>query len=239
MQAVILAGGLGKRLRPITDEVPKVMIEVAGKRIIHWQIEWLKTFGITSFIVLAGYKRDRLIEFLGNGSTLGVKVYYSVEEEPLGTGGALKAVEGIVRGNFLVLNGDIITDIDISKMSLNNPHIVNIALVPLRSPYGVIRTEGDEVRGFEEKPILRDYWINGGVYLMSEDVFKYLPEKGDIERTTFPDLARIGKVRGTKFPNNYWHSIDSVKDMEEVSSDIANGKVFNGLVDTRTVMERI
>src|SRR3989344_7791153 len=88
--AIILAGGKGERLRPLTNDRPKVMIDLAGKPIILWQIEWLKSHGIKTFVVASGYKHEVIEEFLGDGSKFGVKIFYSVEDKPLGTGGATK-----------------------------------------------------------------------------------------------------------------------------------------------------
>ena len=90
MKAVILAGGYGKRLRPLTEERPKPLVEVGGKPIIEWQVNWLKSMGVDSFIVLAGYLKEKVMDHLGAGSKWGVKMAYLIEEEPLGTGGALK-----------------------------------------------------------------------------------------------------------------------------------------------------
>ncbi|MEM4343432.1 MAG: nucleotidyltransferase family protein, partial [Candidatus Caldarchaeum sp.] len=97
MKAVLLAGGYGKRLKPLTETTPKPLLEVSGKPILVWQIEWLKKLGVREFIVCAGYLREKIIEALGSGGRLGVKVGYSVEDEPLGTGGALKNAEHLLK----------------------------------------------------------------------------------------------------------------------------------------------
>ncbi|BBD73534.1 nucleotidyltransferase [Sulfodiicoccus acidiphilus] len=225
MKAVILAGGQGKRLRPFTEDKPKPLIELAGRPIIEWQILWLREQGIRSFVVLAGYRRERLIEYLGGGKRLGVSVAFSVEDEPLGTAGALKNAAHLLNEEFLVVNGDVITDVKVASMSLNG-EVASMVLVPLRSPYGVVYTKDDHVVRFEEKPLLGDYWINAGVYLMSPRVVEYLPDKGDLEKTTFPELASKGLLRAVK-THSYWRSIDSVKDVEEVSRDLEEGKVLN------------
>lgn len=226
MHAVILAGGYGKRLRPLTDDKPKPLIEIAGKPIIEWQILWLKSFGINSFIVLTGYKWEILIKWLSeNEKRLGISTYFSIEEEPLGTGGALKKVKNLLKDEnaFIVTNGDIITDLDISQLKLKES-IVAISLVPLKSPYGIVETQGDKIVDFKEKPILENYWINAGVYLMSNKVFEYLPDKGDMEKTTFPKLAKESLLTGVKFYNVYWRSIDTIKDIEEASEDLMRMK---------------
>jgi len=223
MKAVILAGGHGKRLRPLTDDRPKPLIEVAGRPIIEWQILWLRYHGITSFVVLAGYLKEKLIDRLGSGKRFDVNIAFSVEDEPLGTAGALRNAMHLLREDFLVVNGDIITDVDVTKINLEDG-IVSMVLVPLRSPYGIVNVKEGKVVKFEEKPILQDYWINAGLYLMKPDVAQFLPERGDLERTTFPLLAERGLLNA--FPSNpYWRSIDSVKDVEEVDRDLRDGKV--------------
>lgn len=220
MKAVILAGGYGKRLRPLTDDKPKPLIEIAGKPIIEWQIEWLKSFGVNSFIILAGYKKEVLTEWITtNKKRLGVECLISTEDEPLGTGGAIYQVKSFLNEDFIAVNGDILTNLDVRELQTNEG-IASIALVPLRSPYGVVETEGDKIVKFVEKPILKDYWINAGVYVLKKEIFEYLPEKGDIERTTFPTLAKRRLLVGKKFENVYWRSIDSVKDVEEASMEI-------------------
>lgn len=220
MKAVILAGGYGKRLRPLTDDKPKPLIEIAGKTILEWQIEWLKTFDITSFIILAGYKKEVLTEWITNNKKrLGIECLISTEDEPLGTGGAIYQVKSFLNEDFVAVNGDILTNLDVRELKVSEG-VASIALVPLRSPYGVVEMAGEKIVKFVEKPILKDFWINAGVYVLKRDVFEYLPQKGDIERITFPILAQKGLLIGKKFENVYWRSIDSVKDVEEASNEI-------------------
>ena len=228
--AVILAGGLGRRLRPLTSDRPKPMVEVAGKPIVEWQIMWLKKYGIRTFIVLTGYLKEKIIDYLGSGSRLGVNITYVVEDVPLGTGGAIKNAEGILKkiDRFIVINGDIITNIDVNILlnSLTDRYLASIALVPLKSPYGIVKVDEEgNVRSFLEKPLIKDYLINAGVYVMRPGILDYLPVKGDIEKTTFPTLASKGLLKGVVFENVYWRSIDTLKDLEEVSKDIEDGVV--------------
>ncbi|MFN3268209.1 MAG: NDP-sugar synthase, partial [Zestosphaera sp.] len=235
VKAAIIAGGLAKRLRPLTEEIPKSLVEVAGKPIIEWQLRWLKANNINTVIVLAGYRYEKLIEFLGSGRKFGVSVTYVIEDTPLGTGGAIKNAEPYLTNDvFVALNGDVLTDIPISKLAKvledHSNAVASIALVPLKSPYGVVRISGEgRIESFVEKPSIEDYLINAGVYVMRNEVFKYLPEVGDIEKTAFPQLAREGKLYGVKFLNNYWRSIDTMKDVEEVTNDIKSGRLrFQG-----------
>jgi len=219
MKAVILAGGLGKRLRPLTSDRPKPLVEVAGKPIIVHQLEWLKEHDITEVIICAGYLKEVLIKHLGSGQKYGVHIAYVVEEEPLGTGGALANAAPLLRNEegFFVLNGDIITDLDPWHLTeLEERFVGSIALVPLPCPYGVVELgpEG-EVRVFYEKPVLKEHLINAGVYFFRPDVLPQLPTRGDLERTTLPMLAMARSLKGVVYEDVFWKAIDTVKDVEE------------------------
>ncbi|MDP8002890.1 MAG: nucleotidyltransferase family protein [Caldisphaera sp.] len=225
--ALILAGGYGKRLRPLTLDKPKPLIAINDKPVVVYQLEWLKHFGVDEIIMLAGYHKEKLIEELGSGTKYGVSISYVVEDEPLGTGGALKKAKYIFKNTekFLVTNGDIITNINPNTLfdALDNQIIAVMAVVPLRSPYGVLDIDSSGlVKGFKEKPILYDYWINAGVYAFRPQIAEYLPDNGDIESTTFPKLANEGKMVAIKFelPKYYWRSIDTHKDLDEVSNEL-------------------
>jgi len=226
--AAILAGGYGKRLRPLTETTPKPLLQVAGKPIIVHQIEWLRHYGFDEILVMVGWLKEKIIDELGSGSKYGVTIVYSVEDEPLGTAGALKNASGVLskREVFLVVNGDILTNLDptaLLKPLESEGYLASMAAVQLKSPYGVLQLDdNNRIVGFREKPILGDYWINAGVYAMKPGILEYTPERGDLEKTVFPQLASRGLLVAVKFDLNkyYWRSIDSHKDLEEASRDI-------------------
>lgn len=221
VKALILAGGFGKRLRPLTQEKPKPLIEIKGKPILAWQFEWLKKGGINEVILAVGYLKEKIIEEIGSGKRYGVRVGYVVEDEPLGTAGGLKNAEHVLKNEkyFYVLNGDIITNLNLKKLSdMVSGNIVGaIAVVPLKSPYGIIRFDpgSGEILSFVEKPVLKEYWINAGVYCLTPKIFEYLPEKGDIEQTAFPILAERRLLKAVIYTDVLWKSIDTHKDVEE------------------------
>lgn len=217
MKAVILAGGYGKRLRPMTYRVPKLMLKLAGKSIIEWQLEWLTENGADSFVILAGHLGEKLIKHVID-TPFRSKTEFSVEKEPRGTAGAIRNAEHLILPDkeFIVMNGDIISNMQISKMSLNK-HLAAMALVPLRSTYGVVKLNGASVAGFEEKPLIRGYWLNAGGYLMNSRLIRMMPETGNLENTLFPKLAEKGLLKGVKYSDAYWWSIDSIKDIQEAS----------------------
>ena len=121
--------------------------------------------------------------------------------------------------DFFVVNGDILTDINI--LTLTDLGTNSIALVNLRSTFGIVETDDNLVSNFVEKPKIHDKWINAGIYYFSSDVFEYLPESGNLEITTLPSLAKERKLRALKYPNSYWRSIDSHKDVEQATEELA------------------
>jgi mannose-1-phosphate guanylyltransferase len=224
LKGVILAGGFGKRLKPITDNVPKPMIEILDKPIIEWQIQLLAKNNIREIIICVGYLKEQIIDHIASGNRFNVKVAYTVEEEPLGTGGALKNTYSLLKDEkegFFMINGDILTNIDFKILADKNK-TNTLAVVPLNSPYGIVDFDEQlNVTGFKEKPHIQDKWINAGIYFFNEDVFNYLPDKGNIETTALPEMANQQKLKAKKFENSFWKSIDSHKDIEESSKELA------------------
>lgn len=222
MKAIILAGGRGKRLKSITDFVPKPMIPLDNIPIIEWQIRYLKKFGINTVIICTGYKTKQIENYLKIKNNFGIKVIISKEKNPLGTGGAIKqAIRHIKEKSFFVLNGDVITDIDIKKLQKKEN---SIAAILLRTKFGVMGIKNDKISKFSEKKAIEDLWMNAGLYHLSKNIAKDLPKKGDIEKTAFPNYARKGKLFHKKFKKVFWHSIDSYKDIEECTLEIKSRK---------------
>lgn len=224
MKAAILAGGFGKRLKPLTDDKPKVLIEVGGLPILGWQVKWLAKHGVRDLVLCTGYLKEQIINYIGSGAKFGVRIGYAAEDEPLGTAGALKNAAAFLRNGdvFLVLNGDVLTDLDPHKLAaaVGGPILGAIAVVPLRSPFGVVDvTRRGAIVGFREKPLLSEYWINAGIYCLRPPIFERLPAKGDIENATFPRLASSGQLKAVRYPAAAWRSIDSHKDIEEAERE--------------------
>jgi len=215
VKAVILSGGIGKRLRPITDYVPKSLVPVDNVALIEWQIRYFKKFGIKELVVCAGHLSENLISHL-ESKKFGMSIEYSVEKVPLGTGGAIKkAKKYLGNNNFFVINGDIITNINLLKLKT---HHNTIAVIPLRTPYGIVNITGNMINKFEEKPEIFNHWMNAGIYYLNKEIFDHLPTKGNLENITFPTLAKKGKLYAEKFTNVFWNSIDSHKDVDECVS---------------------
>ncbi len=225
MYALILSGGKGERLRPLTDSLPKPMVPVAGKPILERQIEWLKEGGVRGVVFLAGYRWEAIRDHFGNGAGFGVDVEYSVEDTPLGRGGAIKQGFHFSPDSgepVVVTNGDIVTEqplSDLLELHRNSPAkqngpSVTLLSVPMVSPYGIVDMEdGGRVVGFREKVEL-PHWINGGVYVFDREVFQEFPDLGDHEVETFPRLAEEGRIAALQ-TRSFWTSIDSFKDLRE------------------------
>ena len=214
MKAIILAGGRGKRLRPITDYVPKPLIPIKNIPIIEWQIKYLKKFGISEVIICSGYKTEMIENYLKN-KKLGIKITFSIENKPLGTGGAIKKAGKKIRDkSFIVINGDIITNIDLKKLMKKEN---SIASIQLKTNFGILQTDENKIIKFDEKKEIKNIWMNAGIYHLNKEIIKELPNVGDIEKTLFPDYAKKEKLSTIKFTNSKWYSVDSFKDMEECS----------------------
>jgi len=225
MQAIILAGGRGERLRPFTEDRPKPMVEVLGVPILAYQLHWLQTQGVSEVIMACGYRHEVITDYFGNGEKWSMRIEYAVEAEPMGRGGAIRHAFGRLTGApelVLATNGDVITNLQLAPVLESHRasgNLATVVLTPYVSTFGLVEVnEDDHVIGFHEKPTL-PYWINAGIYLMSREAIGMLPEVGDHERTTFPQLAeqrRLGAFKSTA----YWRSVDTVKDLSEVSKEL-------------------
>ncbi len=225
-QAVILAGGQATRLRPYTDDRPKAMVEVAGKPIIDWQLDWLSAHGVTDVVVSCGYLAEVLERHVSGLAHDGMRVEVAAEPEPLGRGGALRfAADRLPDGDerWFALNGDVLTRFKLRAFA--DRHVragarATIALARYRTTWGIASVDDDGlVVGFEQSPQL-PYWINGGVYCFDPDVAGLLPERGDHEDTTFPKLAEEKRIAGFRI-ETFWRGIDTVKDVKEAADELA------------------
>ncbi len=214
--AIILAGGLGTRLRPYTEETPKPLLPLKGKPIVGQIIQNLKKHGIKQIILSVGYKADKIKEYFKNGEEWGVKISYCIEEQPLGTGGAIKKAAQGLNKSFLVLNGDNLADFNYQEMfvaHIKNKSQITLALCPVEdvTQYGIAKLEGSKIIGFIEKPKKEEApsnLNNAGAYLFEPSVMDLLPEGvSSIERDCFEKLASKGYLyayhhQGQWFPTD-------------------------------------
>ena len=223
-QAIVLAGGKAQRLRPLTDDRPKAMVAVANVPIVEHQLRWLAENGVHDVVVSLGHQADVLRKYVGDGSSLGVRVDYAVEAEPRGRGGGLRFAAGHLAnrlGSFVALNGDIICRFSLHEMVELHRRLgvaATVALAPYRSTWGIVELDGDMITGFTQSPKL-PYWINAGVYVLEPETVGVLPEQGDHEDTTFPQLAAEGRLGGFRI-EGYWRGIDTLKDVTEATMEL-------------------
>ncbi|MFF6786504.1 sugar phosphate nucleotidyltransferase [Streptomyces sp. NPDC012510] len=229
VQAVVLAGGQGSRLRPYTDDRPKPMVEIpgTGTPIIGHQLAWLAEEGVTDVVVSCGHLADVLQKWL-DAADLPCRVTTVVETEPLGRGGGLKyAASHLPHPDrpWYATNGDIWTRFSLRDMAdfhTERDALATLALARPRIPWGAVRTDGfGRVTDFIEAPPTT-YEINAGVYVFSPEFAGLLPERGDHERATFPRLARERRLAGFPIPQGaYWRAIDTAKDLTEAAKELA------------------
>ncbi|CAM3978346.1 nucleotidyltransferase family protein [Nocardiopsis rhodophaea] len=224
-QAIILAGGQATRLRPYTDTRPKAMVEIAGRPIIDHQLDWLAGHGVEHAVVSCGYKAEVLRGHLA-ARTSGPETTLVVEDEPLGRGGGLRYAAGGLRASddpFFALNGDILTWFPLDEFTAYHREkggLVTLGLARFRTSWGIVDVADDGViEGFTQSPQL-PFWINAGVYLFERAVVPMLPVKGDHESSTFPELAKEGRLFGYRI-DGFWRGVDTVKDVKEAGDQIA------------------
>jgi mannose-1-phosphate guanylyltransferase len=234
VQALILAGGEGTRLRPLTSNVPKPVVPLVDRPFIVFMIDWLRRHGVDDVIMSCGHMADGVRAVLGDGSGVGVRLRYVEEPKPLGTGGALKFAEEWLDERFLMLNGDTLTDIDLTAQVAAHVQTgakATLALYPVDDPshYGLVRLEADDaVREFVEKPSpdqIDTNNISAGAYVLERSVLDLLTygEKASIERDVFPRL--VGNGLYGHVCGGYWMDIGTPQRYLEATFDILEGNV--------------
>ena len=218
MKAVILVGGEGTRLRPLTCNIPKAMVPILNRPFLEHLLMYLKQHDIRDVILAMGYNPEPIRNCLGDGTRLGVHITYVVEESPLGTAGAVKNAESLLDSTFVVLNGDILTEIDLTAMIERHQEVkpkVSIALTPVDNPtiYGVVETDAQGmVKQFLEKPDrekVTTNMINAGIYILEPEVLSLIPPsaRSMFERDTFPLLLEMDEPILSYPSNAYWIDI--------------------------------
>lgn len=223
MKAMILAGGMGKRLRPFTFMIPKPLFPIGRRSILEFIVERLKLAGIDEVFVSIGYLGDLVRAFCGDGSKFGVRFTYLQEDKPLGTAGPLRLLDGMLDAeeNLLLINGDVVTLLDLTKLvRFHEQHGCELTIsyreLQDTSPYGVLEVEGDEVKQITEKPSRR-YDVSMGIYVVSPTVIEQIPPD---ECFTIPELAnklaakrrKVGAFRVAEF----WLAVEHFSDFAEV-----------------------
>jgi len=230
--ALIVAGGLGTRLQPLTFNTPKPLLPIKNKPMVQHIIENLKKHGINEIILSIGYKADQVKNYFGDGSRLGVKIHYSTEDEPLGTGGAIKKAAKMINKPFFLVWGDNLMNVDYNEMYkayLRDAPQVTMTLTPREDVenFGVAELEETKIISFVEKPKREEApskLINAGAFIIDPDCLEMLPEgKSSIEKDCFEKLAPLGEI-SAYIHEGQWFPTDTLE-----KYNLA-GKHFNDLV---------
>jgi mannose-1-phosphate guanylyltransferase len=234
VQALILAGGEGTRLRPLTSTMPKPVVPLVDRPFITYMIEWLRGHGVDDVVLACGFMAAGVRAVLGDGASLGVRLRYVEEPTPLGTGGALKYAQDLLDERFFMLNGDVLTDIDLTAALAQHEQTgarATIALVRVADPsaYGLVRRNGLAVREFVEKPSPEEIdtdLINAGAYILQRDILAGMAPAGtriSIERDVFPGL--VGRGLYGHATAGYWMDIGTPERYLQATFDILQGDV--------------
>jgi mannose-1-phosphate guanylyltransferase len=234
LQAVILVGGEGTRLRPLTSTVPKPVVPLVDRPLIVFMLEWLRRHGVEDVVLCCGFLPTKVEDVLGDGSALGLRLHFIAEPEPLGTGGALKYAESRLDERFLMLNGDVLTDLDLTAQIAQHERTRaqgTLALVGVEDPtaYGLVRLDEDNsVREFVEKPSADEVdtnLISAGAYVLERTVVDRIPagRAVSIERELWPALVGNGLYG---FPcEAYWSDIGTPDRYLQATFDIIEGRI--------------
>jgi mannose-1-phosphate guanylyltransferase len=226
LKAVLLVGGAGTRLRPLTYVVPKCLLPVGGKPLLERTLRYLEGYGIRECVLCVAYLKKQIIDAFKDGSALGVKIQYAESEQPLGTAGQLKTASELVDGPFLAMNGDIITNLNLSHLVETHRKKGGIATIALKEfgvkiPYGHVVVDGEgKVKAFEEKPTL-SYMANAGVYVLEPRLLDSIPQGRvcSLETETFPSLIAKGELVNSFYESAYWADVGSMADFERVNNE--------------------
>ncbi len=220
MKAIILAGGLGTRLKPFTEVIPKPLLPIGEKSVLEIQIEHLKHYGFDEIILATNYKSRYIENFFGDGSNFGVKLSISKEEKRLGTVGPLTLVKDKLTEPFLVMNGDVLTQLDYKKMydfAVEKDTLLTVGIKEMLTPFqfGNIYSDGDYVTRVEEKPTIKNN-ILAGVYIFDPKIFEIIPEDTYYGMDTLIEDMLKKNLKISKYDiKEYWLDIGRADDFKE------------------------
>lgn len=230
LDAVVMAGGRGERLRPLTDQVPKPLLRIGDKPILDHNLDRLISYGIDDFWISVRYLGQQIVEHVGDGSKKNVRIEYVEEDKPLGTIGSVRNIMNFRHGNILVTNSDLLTDLDYEDFYMDfikSGADVSIVTIPYRVgvPYAVLETSDGRVLSFKEKPTYT-YYSNGGIYLMKRQVVDRIPANTFYNATDLIELLLNNGGRVISYPlTSYWLDIGRIEDFERACSDIHHLKL--------------
>jgi len=223
--AVILAGGSGLRLAPLTNNVPKALVRIRSKPLLEWVIQWLRSNRIRNLVVGIAYEKEKIVGYFGDGTGFGVQIKYSVHSVEGGTAeGFRRAIKRHVKDEtFLAMNGDELTNLNVRnlyELHATSGAIATVAVTPFKSPFGLVKLDSNgHVMIFEEKVTIPDTYVSIGVYAFEREILDYIPNRGDIERTTFPALSRMKRLQAYRH-DGFWATVNNLKELQEAEENI-------------------
>lgn len=225
LEVVIMAGGRGERLRPLTDTTPKPMLLLGNKPILEHNIDRLIEFGINDFHLTTRYLSHQISDYFGNGSKKSIKIDYITEDQPLGTIGAVSLIKNLTSEHVLVMNSDVLTNIDYEdfyKTFLTEGADMAVASIPYKvnMPFAILETEGSRILSFREKPVFT-HFANAGIYIIKRSLLNLVPEKKKFDATELMnDIIEKG-LKMIHYPIiGYWTDIGRIEDFEKANKDI-------------------
>lgn len=221
---VIMAGGRGKRLLPKTKNCPKPMLQINGKPMLEIVIEQCLNFGLNEFYISVNYLKEQIINYFGDGSSRGIKITYIEESQPLGTAGSLKLLPDKIKKPFLVLNGDVLTNANISHLlefhnKNNSSATLCVQEQEMIFPYGVVEVNGMSLRNFNEKPTYK-HLVNTGIYVLNPSILKLIKNIKFIDMPDLLELAKLKNMTVNVYPiHEYWLDIGLPESLKKASSE--------------------
>ena len=223
-KVVLMVGGLGTRLRPLTEHTPKPMLKVGNRPILETIILNFKKHGFTNIILSVSYKSEIIEEYFKDGSDFGVNIEYIHEEKRMGTAGALSLMRDKLTESFFVMNGDLLTNINFENMmeyhlSHNSVATMGVREYDFQVPYGVVETDGVDIVSIEEKP-MHQFFVSGGIYVLSPNVLKYIPENEYYDMPTLFEKVIEEKKKSISFAiPEYWLDIGRIEEFEKANNE--------------------
>jgi dTDP-glucose pyrophosphorylase/predicted transcriptional regulator len=223
-KVVLMVGGLGTRLRPLTDNTPKPMLKVGNKPILETIIGNFKKYGFVNIVLCVSYKAEIIEEYFKDGLEFGVNIEYIHENKRMGTAGALSLIRDKLDKSFFVMNGDLLTNINFDNMMQYHLHNSSLATMGVREydfqvPYGVVNVHGENILSIEEKPVHK-FFVSGGIYVLSSDVLDFIPDDEFYDMPTLFEKVIEEKLKSISFPiHEYWLDIGRIEEFEKANDE--------------------
>jgi dTDP-glucose pyrophosphorylase len=224
-KVVLMVGGLGKRLRPLTENTPKPMLHVGGKPILQTIVKGFVDSGFTNITMCLGYKANVIQDYFKDGSSFGANIDYIVEEKRMGTAGALTLLSKRLNKPFFVMNGDLLTDVNYEQMldfheSHNSKATVCVREYDFQVPYGVVNINNEDITSIEEKPV-HSFFVNAGIYLLKPECIDLIPNDEFYDMTSLIEKIIFNKDRIVSFPiREYWLDIGRMDEFKQANRDV-------------------